>query len=194
MTHLIRAAALLGMLILLFLLLRSPPSTTLLARSGFYWGESKGTNADKWAAMPLGLVRPSTCQDCHQREYQNWQGSSHGSVSCASCHGPAREHVESGARLAVDTSREFCGLCHAQQVSRPSAFPQVDLAAHGGQAECVTCHDPRAPKFGPQIPHTLEGRYPCSGCHIPGAKEPFEIPDNHAGRTGDVCTQCHQVK
>jgi hypothetical protein len=27
----------------------------------------------------------------------------------------------------VDTSRELCGLCHAQLISRPSNFPQVDI-------------------------------------------------------------------
>ncbi|MBI2917426.1 MAG: hypothetical protein HYY01_05455 [Chloroflexi bacterium] len=194
MTHFIRAAALLGMLVLAFLLFRSPPSTNLLARSGFFQVNNQAANEVKWASLPVGLLQPSTCQDCHQQEYRAWEKSAHQSVSCVSCHGPAREHVEDGARLAVDQSREFCELCHAQQVSRPSKFPQIDPDSHGGQTTCVTCHDPRAPKFGPRVPHSLDGRYPCEGCHIPGVKEPLEIPDSHAGRPSETCTQCHQAK
>ncbi len=194
MRHFIRAAALLGMLVLAFALFRSPPSTNLLAKSGLFQANSAGANALKWASMPVGLVRPSECQSCHVKEFQAWEKSAHSTVSCASCHGPTREHVESGAELVVDASRDFCGLCHAQQVSRPRDFPQVDLTQHGGQAQCVTCHDPRAPKFGPRIPHVLEGRYPCSGCHIPGAKEPYELPDSHIGRTSDICSKCHETE
>lgn len=42
----------------------------------------------------------------------------------------------------------------------------------------------------PAIPHTLEGRDDCLVCHGEGAFKPF--PADHAGRTSDTCTTCHQ--
>ena len=42
----------------------------------------------------------------------------------------------------------------------------------------------------PVIPHTLEGRDDCLVCHGESAFKPF--PADHAGRTKDTCTTCHQ--
>lgn len=194
MRHLLRAAALLGMLALGLALFRSPPSITLLARSGFYQEGSQASNARQWAALTPGHQGAASCQECHPREFAAWQKSEHSTVNCDSCHGPTAAHMESGAKLVADTSREFCGLCHARLPSRPSAFPQVDLAEHGGERLCVTCHDPRAPRLGPSIPHPLEGRASCSSCHLPGVKEPLKIPDNHRGRSDATCTRCHETR
>lgn len=41
------------------------------------------------------------------------------------------------------------------------------------------------------IPHTLEGRDDCLVCHGEDAFKPF--PTDHAGRTSDTCTGCHQA-
>lgn len=41
------------------------------------------------------------------------------------------------------------------------------------------------------IPHTLEGRGDCLVCHGEGKFKPF--PVDHAGRTSDTCTGCHQA-
>ncbi len=37
--------------------------------------------------------------------------------------------------------------------------------------------------------HTLEGRDNCLMCHSSGA---LAVPDDHAGRTNETCTLCHQ--
>ena len=42
------------------------------------------------------------------------------------------------------------------------------------------------------IPHTLEGRDDCLVCHETGVAEATVIPADHAGRTSDTCTACHQ--
>lgn len=43
----------------------------------------------------------------------------------------------------------------------------------------------------PTIPHTLEGRVgQCLVCHATGSVKPF--PEDHAGRTNDMCLACHQ--
>src|SRR5574341_1209809 len=43
----------------------------------------------------------------------------------------------------------------------------------------------------PDIPHPLEGRDQCLACHQTGAAGAPKIPDNHAGRTEDMCLNCH---
>ncbi len=45
----------------------------------------------------------------------------------------------------------------------------------------------------PPIPHPLEGREDCLSCHETGAEGAPQYPDNHAGRTNDMCTMCHEL-
>ncbi len=101
--------------------------------------------------------------------------------------------MDEGTVLAVDSSREFCGLCHDEVVGRPSGFPQVSLEDHGGQSTCITCHSPHDATFqimgAPEVPHGLEGRDDCTSCHEIGRMMPF--PGNHAGLISDTCLDCH---
>lgn len=198
MKHLIRAGALLAMLVIVFVLLILMPAPAVLEPYGFYRGGSD-KDVEVWANKPMQYAISSVCGDCHQDKYGIWEESKHSSVSCENCHGPAMVHVvetsdnlavETGADLIVDTSRELCGLCHGVLFSRPSDFPQIDLEEHGEQAECITCHNPHGPQVPPQIPHPLEGRDDCLLCHEAGGLKPF--PENHAGRTSDICLSCHK--
>ncbi len=51
--------------------------------------------------------------------------------------------------------------------------------------------EPTTPTESPAaIPHTLEGRDNCLTCHGKDAFKPF--PSDHAGRTNNTCTTCHQ--
>ncbi len=42
----------------------------------------------------------------------------------------------------------------------------------------------------PVIPHNIEGRENCLSCHGESGTKPY--PTDHAGRTNDTCTICHQ--
>jgi hypothetical protein len=44
----------------------------------------------------------------------------------------------------------------------------------------------------PRIPHPLEGREKCLACHETGAAGAPQIPEDHAGRTNEMCQACHQ--
>lgn len=44
----------------------------------------------------------------------------------------------------------------------------------------------------PPIPHQLERREDCLGCHEEGKLGSPMIPEDHAGRTNDVCQECHR--
>ena len=189
MAHLIRGGGLLAAVFATLLLLKgqfTPPSFGVY---GFYRTDS----VQEWANRPMTFAAPASCQYCHQDKNTTLSQASHKTVPCQTCHGPGQSHIVQGTKPVVDTSRAFCALCHEKLISRPSTQPQVDLADHGGQATCVSCHNPHAPRLAgpPKIPHTLEGRSDCLMCHGPGGLKPF--PSNHAGRTKDICRSCHQT-
>ena len=188
MKHLVRAGALIAILIAGLLLFNLIPVPAFFERYGFYRG---GDNVEEWSSQPIHYVGSTSCNDCHQDEYTAWGESKHGTVSCEACHGPAKAHLNVSTSLIVDTSREFCGLCHASLLSRPNDFPQVDVEKHGGQLECITCHNAHDPGVvaPPEIPHTLEGRTDCLLCHQVGGLKPF--PEDHTGHSIDTCLSCH---
>ncbi len=194
MKHLVRAGVLL-LVVLLFALvgLRMIPVPEFLADYGFHSKDTQG-NTEEWASLPVQYVGSSVCNDCHRGEYSMWEGSNHRTVACENCHGPARAHLEESTPETVDTSRELCGLCHTQLISRPKDFAQVDMGEMGGDEVCATCHDPHDPRAGmpPEVPHAMEERSDCESCHAP--HEPLVVlpPEVHhtlEGR-GD-CETCH---
>lgn len=194
MPHLIRAGALLLLvLVFAFVGLRVIPAPAFLAEFGFH-PKNTEENREAWASLPIQYVSSSICVDCHQGEYALRGKGSHRTISCETCHGPAREHIATGAPEVLDTSRGLCGLCHARLVSRPSNFPQVNMAEMGGDEECITCHDPHEPRVGipPLTPHALEGRTDCQLCHgphEPWLESPPEYPHSLEGHT--ECLSCH---
>lgn len=194
MRHLRRAAALLlAVLVIVFVVPRLVPTTSFLENYGFY-PKKNDESAQLWASRPMQYAEPVRCNACHNDKHDTWVQSAHRSVSCENCHGPGEVHLEKGTPLAVDTAREACGVCHARVVARPRHFPQVDLEQHGGQAACVTCHNPHNPRVAttPVIPHTLEGRTDCLLCHNTGGIKP--APKDHEGRTSGSCLSCHRSK
>ncbi len=194
MKHLVRAGALLlSVLLLVFVVPRVMPIPAFLEEYGFHPEETE-EDTEKWASLPIQFASSAVCLDCHQDKYNIWEQGNHRTISCENCHGPAQEHLKTGAPPTVThKTRELCGLCHAKLVSRPSNFPQVDMEEMGGNAECITCHDPHDPRAGmpPQVPHTLKERTDCQSCH--GPHEPFmpppQVTHTLEGRT--ECLSCH---
>ena len=149
-------------------------------------------NVAEWAGKPLLYMDIENCDICHSERVETWQVAAHKGLSCESCHGQASQHVESGVSLAIEESSELCTRCHARLDSRPASHPQVDVEEHAGSIECTACHNPHDPGQGapPNVPHSLEGRSGwCTVCHEPTGVWPF--PDNHVGRTSDMCLTCH---
>ena len=44
----------------------------------------------------------------------------------------------------------------------------------------------------PEVPHPAEGFEDCLACHDADQIAPF--PEDHAGRTNDICLGCHQIR
>ena len=105
-------------------------------------------------------------------------------------------------------ARLDCNLCHATGVGGSPKMP----ADHTGRTNemCSQCHQqgtprsatPAAPGAQPtrtadsgpaRIPHPLQNREDCLGCHATGVGGAAKVPASHAGRTNDKCRTCHQT-
>ena len=194
MTHLKRAGVLLSVVLLaLFIVPRVMPIPEFLLDFGFHDADEQ-ENKELWASLPMQYANPLICNDCHQDQYGIWVQADHRTVSCENCHGPSMKHLEGNEFPVDNTSGELCSSCHASLISRPSHFPQVDLEEHGGQAACITCHNPHDPREGmpPRLLHSIEGRENCQSCHNPSeplAELPPQMPHSLEGRTD--CASCH---
>jgi len=121
------------------------------------------------------------CAACHGAQYATKKTGYHRSLSCETCHGPAKEHTKNpvAAKPQVPQGRKFCPLCHTYNPSRPLGFPQINPVVHNPMKPCVTCHNPHDPK-PPQTPQR------CAACH--GSIERGKAVSPHALLE---CTTCH---
>ncbi|MFH1646961.1 MAG: c-type cytochrome [Chloroflexota bacterium] len=46
----------------------------------------------------------------------------------------------------------------------------------------------------PGVPHEVEGRENCQACHETGVGRAPRIPNDHTGRTNEMCLSCHEVE
>ncbi len=199
MSHLVRAALLLVLAGMGFLLTRTVVMTSVTVP---FLRTNSSDNPRQWATLPVRNQPSDACGDCHAPIQASWEGAAHLNVTCQDCHGPAQEHVaaaNAGHQTAfpLPDPGDLCLICHARLTARPRAFPQVDPATHapsvlGAAAWCTTCHNAHDPGIPPEIPHELEERSECLTCH--GQDEWKPVPPDHVGRTSGECRQCHVIK
>jgi len=155
-------------------------------------------NARTWAALTPRYADAVVCQRCHEAEYAPWKGERHATVTCESCHGPLAEHAATapleapaGALGLQKPGEGQCAVCHEQSPAKPTAFAQVDLAAHYPGGPCLGCHDSHAATAvrPPEISHSLARLPACVTCHAPAGLKP--VPVGHVESSDAVCRACH---
>jgi len=175
-----------------------------------------------------GYVGSETCVTCHSAEGKTFESNPHAKlalehggkgVTCESCHGPGKAHVDSGGDkttildLAAATPKTVdatCLGCHADAhpnfLRSPHAKANVSCtgchSVHQAVAEtallkvsqpvlCFQCHTDVKPQFDMAFHHKVnEGLITCSDCHDPHGT----FGNNNIKSTADknaICTKCH---
>lgn len=133
-------------------------------------------------ARPARYAGSVPCADCHE-EYEKKRTGYHRTLSCETCHGPAKNHVANPSEVKPNAprKREFCTLCHQYDPSRPTGFPQINPVAHNPLKPCISCHNPHDPK-----PPSTPGE--CQACHAEIARTKAVSPHVLL-----ECSTCHTV-
>jgi DmsE family decaheme c-type cytochrome len=192
--------------------------------------KAKPPSVAAFSQNPADYVGQDTCLGCH--EDQHYKGTLHALASnprtpaaghgCESCHGPGKEHAESGdptkiVRLWLLKPQEaatYCTVCHDRGSHALWSGSQHDQRNVG----CLTCHSVHSPKADklltaasePRVCATChqnvvnklnrfhhmpvrEGKMTCSSCHNPHGSTNVRLLK--AGTTVDEsCTTCHAEK
>lgn len=140
--HLVRVAGLFGAAVIVFVMARG-----LLVPDDFgRYGHYRTGALDDNRARPLVHAGRAACVECHSDVPEAAAGGAHAAIHCEACHGPQGQHAEDPS---VEPGRPdagtLCARCHAANVARPAAFPQVDMEEHAAGESCLTCHTAHNP-------------------------------------------------
>jgi len=148
------------------------------------------------ATIPHQVQGREACVACHAEDDLAPFPTDHAgraSDSCQACHEPSGRMP---SLISHDLEgRDDCIMCHAMDGNvMPAPSDHVDR----GVEICQVCHllapeavpEPERPS-GPllAIPHDVDGKEECLGCHGADAVAPYA--EDHAGRENDQCQACH---
>ena len=114
----------------------------------FTYGFHRLGNIDDWKDFKIKYKEREYCQECHEENFEEANGSKHRLIQCENCHGPAIDHPDDPETLAIDTSRQLCLRCHASlpYPDNPrSRIKAIDPDEHHNDTACIECHKPHNP-------------------------------------------------
>ncbi len=187
------------------------------------------------ATLPAGYVGDDTCIACHDNKDKQLATTLHGKTqnartpsaspnqSCETCHGPGKEHAESGDKTKIrafasmkprDVS-EVCVSCHnrsthaqwkgsmhdsrnlscitCHSVHDPKT-QKAQLKAASVTETCVTCHKTEVAKLQ-RFGHmpVREGKLECTSCHNPHGSTSVRML-KVGNWVNETCVSCHAEK
>jgi len=187
------------------------------------------------SAQATGFVGDDTCVACHESEGKSLHASPHGKAqnartpsakanqACETCHGPGREHAESGDASKIRRlnamppreSSETCLACHTRgshadwkgsthdtrnlscvtchSVHNPKS-EKAQLKATSVTETCVTCHKTEVAKLQ-RFGHMplREGKMDCVSCHNPHGSTGVRLL-KVGNWVNETCVSCHTEK
>jgi DmsE family decaheme c-type cytochrome len=187
------------------LLLLTGFAGTRLARAEVHGSQQATTSQEKAAVKPAGYVGQETCATCHADVAAKFATNPHSrlalehsgkGMTCESCHGPGRAHVEGGG----DVTKIF-----RFEKATPQQVDEKCLSCHGGVhpnflrsphakagVSCISCHSIHAAKTDVNLLVAPQPKL-CFQCHT-DVKGSFNMPFHHPVPEGVVkCSDCHDV-
>ena len=156
------------------------------------------------------FVGSEACKTCHEKEFKSHQSSPHWKMSllrvstskptaeaagCETCHGPGKDHVQSGGEPHTLVSLKMTGLeaskqcltCHQLDEEHSNFLRSEHLKNNVG---CLDCHSMHQPKLQESLLKSSQPQL-CYGCHLE-TKPEFAKPFHHRVNEGLVkCSDCH---
>ena len=115
--------------------------------------------------------------------------SSTGTVDSSDKENEITQEQKAPAIPHVLVNRDNCLGCHGE-----TTLLSIPPSHQGRENDsCTSCHEVAANPSSftyESIPHSIDGRENCLGCHASGTSE--GVPSSHQGRTNDTCITCHQ--
>ena len=115
----------------------------------FTYGFYRLSNVQEWKDFPVKYLGREACSECHDENVHMLNSSTHATVECENCHGPAAGHPADIEILPVDSTRALCLRCHARleypNSDRGELVSIVDRR-HRRRKTCVECHNPHDPR------------------------------------------------
>jgi DmsE family decaheme c-type cytochrome len=171
-------------------------------------GPPEGTRTQ--AQVVGNYVGQATCLTCHDGQDQTYAGTPHARAAdartpaarhgCESCHGPGKEHVDSGgdkSRIRVFTgggagpaeTSETCTACH----NRGEHALWKGSQHEGRDLTCTTCHSVHNPASEAKQLKARDQRALCATCHRDKIAK-LDRSGHMPVREGKLqCTTCHNV-
>jgi hypothetical protein len=91
----------------------------------------------------------AACVECHTDHAEKLAKGEHKTLSCETCHGPGRAHVEDWAVNLPKLNMSLCVRCHEASPSRPQWLHQINVHNHYTGNLCTECHVPHQPNEVP---------------------------------------------
>ncbi len=139
-----RLLPLFAIFIALFLLVRH----FLVPASFGEYGHYRGLSLQENAAVVPHYAGKAACIECHGDVNDSLTSDVHTVLSCEVCHGPGLSHANNPDSVSLNrpSGRNFCGLCHSFNPSRPAGvIKEIDLSNHYVDKDCIQCHNPHKP-------------------------------------------------
>ena len=115
--------------------------------SFYKFGHYRANSVPEIAAQEPVFQTPRYCKTCHSERVALWSANSHKTVICEVCHGAAQGHPQNGKLPIPSDTVKLCTLCHEAMPGRPRTQPQIQVTQHSAGQQCITCHNPHAPKI-----------------------------------------------
>jgi hypothetical protein len=113
------------------------------------YGHYRGDALQEVAAREPYWAGKKSCAECHEDHLNKLTKGEHKNLSCETCHGPARAHVQNPDVQLVKLTFSHCVRCHEADPAKPKWMHQITPKLHYTGQRCTECHVPHQPNEVP---------------------------------------------